>query len=127
TSPARFTALSLRTEALTFAPTVAYAAMLLFRHPNTCPRALAACRAALVRWLIRPASNSATLAIWVSRNLPVGPSWMVGRSQNTTPAFPISLTTRSSLAITKVASWRRQIFIVFPFLWLIWVHLTYPQ
>src|SRR5215472_13810151 len=32
---------------------------------------------------MRPASSSATAAIWVSRNLPIGPGGTLGRSQKT--------------------------------------------
>jgi hypothetical protein len=63
--------------------------------PSLTPRALATARATRVRWLISPASSSATAAICVIRNLLTGPAGTVGRSQNTTPASPLPSTTES--------------------------------
>jgi hypothetical protein len=51
--------------------------------PSFTPRAFGAAIALLVRSPIKPASNSATAAICVSRSRPIGPAGTLGRSQKT--------------------------------------------
>lgn len=55
--------------------------------------------AAFVRWLMRPASNSATAAICVIRNFPAGPAGIAGRSRDVTPLSPESAADRDILAL----------------------------
>ena len=54
--------------------------------------------AAFVRWLMRPASNSATAAICAIRRFATGPTGIAGRSQNVTPPSPESAADRDILA-----------------------------
>src|SRR6516225_11375639 len=70
--------------------------------PNFTPRAFAAARAALVRSLISPASNSATEAICVSRKRPIAPGGTWGRSQNTrSTSLATSERKRSTLRVSR--------------------------